>query len=55
MADPIHSRVSDCRQAYRVHRATIYRSANRGWINIYKRSNCNFVSVVEMRASIESH
>ena len=49
---PIFVRVSAVQERFGLHRATIYRAAQRGEITIHRRGSMSFVEVAEISAWI---
>lgn len=50
---PLYVRVSQSQDVFGIHRATIYRWANKGWIRIYKRGAISLLKVAEIEALLE--
>ncbi len=51
---PIYVRVCRSKEAFGVHRSTVYRWAQKGWIRIYKRGNVALVRLSEVEAFLEA-
>ena len=47
---PMFVRVCRSQEVFGVHRSTVYRWAERGWIKIYKRGNVSVVRPEEVEA-----
>ncbi len=51
---PIYVRVCRSQEMLGVHRSTVYRWAEKGWIRIYKRGNVALVRLSEVEAFLEA-
>ncbi len=51
---PIFIRVSRSQEMFGVHRSTVYRWAEKGWIKIYKRGNVSVVRLSEVEDFFET-
>ena len=51
---PMFVRVCRSQEVFGVHRSTVYRWAERGWIKIYKRGNVSVVRPEDVEAMFEN-
>ncbi|WP_457650840.1 helix-turn-helix domain-containing protein [Profundibacter sp.] len=51
---PVFVRVCRSQEVFGVHRSTVYRWAERGWIRIYKRGNVSVVRLADVEAMFEN-
>lgn len=51
---PVFVRVCRSQDVFGVHRSTVYRWAERGWIRIYKRGNVSVVRMADVEALFEN-